>query len=48
MDQFFIERASLLSGHYGIFDNTRLGDISKFANLPEVTISTVCNYLNYY
>ncbi len=48
MDNRFLEKAKLLSSHYGIFDFTYLGELSRVIDLPDVTTSTIANYVNYY
>ncbi len=46
LDEYFHEKAKLLSSYYGIHDNTYLGQFAKPCNLPEATLSTLANWVN--
>jgi hypothetical protein len=47
MDQRMQEAGKLLESHYGIHNQTILGELNDAIDLPDVTISIISNFMNY-
>lgn len=40
------QAGKMLETQYGVHDFTNLGNISRVAALPDVTVSILCNWIN--
>lgn len=45
LDSRFHNAAKMLGPEYAVYDMTNLGSLSGINNLPDVSISTLANYL---
>lgn len=47
MDQEIYNAGAYLAPHYGVHDLTHLGQLNNYISLPDVTITTTAEYVNY-